>query len=255
MNIVYDEGFVLGNELSVHFLSDLDALCRRDYRGKEFFHKKIACLDLDAYETSLSGCNDATMDATVGIATFVNNKMTDKRHLLVELRFDYKSTNNFDVENMRRKVAHTKDLLSGDRIHNEMVFIYTDDVAPKARNYFARLSMQHHDIRCWKAVRVSEYFNYVRDKSSFPYQPINDLNQIEIELNKKLLSDGINGLDEITFYWLGRMNQYYMQYNKEESHSIAQVVLRFWEQLPPSDDAFEKEYIEVRKDDLKFYLE
>lgn len=254
MNLVYDNNYIIGNDLSSRFLSDLDALCRRDYKGIEYFHRKIVCLDMDAYETSLSGNNDATMDASIGIASYDNNTMKESRHLLVELRFNYKSTNNFDVTNMRKKVSHTKDLLSGDKIHDKFVFIYTDEVASKAKSYFSRLSKQHSDIRCWDAVSVSEYFNYIRDKNDFPYQPINNLDQIKENLNKKYYSGGINGLNEITEYWIGRMNQYNLQYNKEESNAIARVVLNYWEQLPPTNDSYEKEYVDIVKDSLTFYL-
>ena len=122
MALVFDNAFVQGHVLAARFLSDLDALCRRDYNGVDYFHLTIACLDMDAYESSLSGDNDATMDASVGVANYQDNRVSDCRHLLVELRFKYKSTNNFKVENMRQKVNHTKNLLQGDRVHDEMIF-------------------------------------------------------------------------------------------------------------------------------------
>jgi len=254
MALVFDDGYVSGHRLAPEFLSDLDSLCRRDYHDKEYFHKQIVCLDMDAYENSLSGNNDATMDASVGIATYENNRMSDSRHLLVELRFNYKSTNNFDVVNMRNKVSHTKDLLSGERVHDKMVFIYTDEVAPKAKSYFSRLSKQYRDLCFWDAVSVAEYFDYVRDKSSFPYQPINDLGQIVTELENKFVSNGLEGLNTISDYWIGEMEKYNLRYNKEESQAIAKVVLNFWEQLPQSSDSFENEYIDFVKEKLNRYI-
>jgi hypothetical protein len=254
MALVFDSGFVLGHKLATQFLSDLDTLCRRDYNGKEYFRKQIVCLDMDAYETSLSGNNDATMDAAVGIATYENNRMSDSRHLLVELRFNYKSTNNFDVANMRNKVSHTKSLLPGERVHDKMVFIYTDEVAPKAKSYFSRLSKQYRDLCNWNAISVDEYFDYVRDKNSFPYQPINDLGQIVTELKSKFLSSGLEGLNTISDYWMGEMEKYNMRYNKEESRAIAKVVLNFWDQLPQSNDSFENDYIAFVKEKLNRYI-
>ena len=253
MALVFDESFMLGHKLAPKFLSDLDSLCRRDYHGKEYFHKQILCLDMDAYENSLSGNNDATMDASVGIATYENNRMSDSRHLLVELRFNYKSTNNFDVQNMRNKVSHTKSLLP-ERVHDKIVFIYTDEVAPKAKSYFSRLSKQYRDLSCWDAVSVAEYFDYVRDKGSFPYQPINDLEQIGTELESKFKSNGLEGLCAISDYWLSEMEKYYLRYNKEESRTIAKVVLDFWERLPQSKDSFENEYIDFVKERLNRYI-
>lgn len=251
---MFDDSFVSGHKLAPKFLSDLDSLCRRDYHGKEYFHKQIVCLDMDAYEDSLSGNNDATMDASVGIATHENNRISDSRHLLVELRFNYKSTNNFDVANMRNKVSHTKSLLQGEMVHDKMVFIYTDEVAPKAKSYFSRLSKQYKDLCCWDAVSVAEYFDYVRDKNSFPYQPINDLEQIKTDLKSKFKSNGLEGLYAISDYWMGEMEKYNLRYNKEESQAIAKVVLDFWEQLPLSRDSFENEYIDFVKEKLNRYM-
>ena len=250
---MFDDSFILGHKLAPKFLSDLDSLCRRDYHGKEYFHKQIVCLDMDAYENSLSGNNDATMDASVGIATYENNRMSDSRHLLVELRFNYKSTHNFDVPNMRNKVSHTKSLLP-ERVHDRIVFIYTDEVAPKAKSYFSRLSKQYRDLCCWDAVSVAEYFDYVRDKGSFPYQPINDLGQIGTELESKFESNGLEGLYAISDYWLSEMEKYYVRHNKEESRAIAKVVLDFWERLPQSRDSFENEFVDFVKEKLNHYI-
>lgn len=251
---MFDDSFVSGHKLAPEFLSDLDSLCKRDYHGKEYFHKQIVCLDMDAYENSLSGNNEATMDASVGIATYENNRMSDRRHLLVELRFNYKSTNNFDVANMRNKVSHTKSLLIGERVHDKMLFIYTDEVASKAKNYFTRLSKQYRDLCCWDAVSVAEYFDYVRDKSSFPYQSINDLGQIETDLESNFESNGLEGLYAISDYWIGEIEKYNLRYNKEESQAIAKVVLGFWERLPQSKDSFENEYIDFVKEKLNRFV-
>ena len=254
MALVFDNGFVLGHKLASQFLSDLDALCRRDYHGKEYFRKQIVCLDMDAYETSLSGNNDATMDAAVGIAAYENNRMSDSRHLLVELRFNYKSTSNFDVTNMRNKVNHTKSLLAGDKVHDKMVFLYTDEVASKAKNYLSRLSKQYKDLCNWNAISVAEFFDYVRDKNSFPYQPINDLGQIVTELKSKFVSNGLDGLYTISDYWICEIEKYSLRYNNEESQAIAKTVFDFWDQLPQSSDSFENEYIAFVKEKLNRYI-
>lgn len=253
MALVFDNAFVQGHVLATRFLSDLDTLCKRDYKGVEYFHKTIDCLDMDAYESSLSGDNDATMDASIGVATYENNRVSDCRHLLVELRFKYKSTDNFKVENMRQKVSHTKDLLCGDRVHHEMIFLYTDDIAPKACGYFSRLSKQYHEIACWKAMSVGEFLGFVRDRSSFPYQPINNLIQIENDLGKKFQSNGFAGLIALIDYWIGEIEKYSLRYNREESKAIAEVILNFLNQQPASGDSIMDEYVNAYKESLKGY--
>lgn len=250
--LVFDVVFITGHNLASQFLSDLDALCRRDY-NKAYFHKQIVCLDMDIYETSLSGNNDATMDASVGIADYDNNRMTNSRHLLVELRFNYKSTNNFDVKNMRNKVNHTKSLLSGERIHDKLVFIYTDDVAPKAKNYFSRLSKQHVDIRCWNAVSVSGFNTYVVNKAA-DYTPINDTKQIESELKAKFQKDGYNGLVRLLDYWINEIKKYEQKYNKQECDLIAKTLLDVLDQIPVSDDTDEKTYLDLICVDIRRFV-
>ena len=117
------------------FLAELNDLCRRDY-GKTFFAEPIACIDLDAYETACSGNNDATMDAATGLADWQNNHASSDRHLLVELRFGYRSASNFDLSNMKRKVIHSRNILAPERINGQIVFLYEPNVAAQAKNYF-----------------------------------------------------------------------------------------------------------------------
>lgn len=116
MVLVYADEYRKANRLNTDFSSDLDSLCRRDYR-RAFFNQEIPCLDIDEYERFCSGQNDCTMDAAIGIGTYDQNTVKDQRFLLVELRLGYTNANNLDYQNMSQKIDHTKDILSGSRIH------------------------------------------------------------------------------------------------------------------------------------------
>jgi hypothetical protein len=253
---VFDDNFIIGHKLATKYLSNLDALCRRDYKGKDYFHKQIVCLDMDAYESSLSGNNDATMDASVGIADYENNRMANSRHLLVELRFGYKSTGNIDVENMRRKIRHTKDLLVDDRIHERFVFIYEDKIAPQAKSYLKRLARQtkYNDLGYWDAVSVADFDVYVFDKATLPYTPINDIKQIETGLKAKFQKDGYNGLVNLIDYWINEIEKYEQKYNLQECDAIAKTLLEVLDQIPVSSIVFEKDYLDLMRDDVKRYV-
>lgn len=254
--LVFDNDFVLRHKLASQFLSDLDTLCRRDYKEKDYFHKQIVCLDMDAYETSLGGNNDATMDASVGIADYENNRMANCRHLLVELRFNYKSTKGFDLDNMRRKISHTKDLLKDDGIHYKFVFVYTDAVAPQAKSYFKRLSKQsqNRDMAYWDAMSVSEFDTYVVDKATLPYTPINDTKQIETELLNQYHEKGYEGLVCFLDYWINAIRVYELKYNREECKSIAKVLDKTLKKVPEPKDADEKAYIDLMTKKVAYYL-
>ena len=93
--LVYSPEFTNKSKLASCCLKDLNFLCIRDY-GESFFENEVVCLDLDAYESSCVGENKPTIDAAIGIADYQNNRTSSDRHLLVELRFGYKSTKNFD---------------------------------------------------------------------------------------------------------------------------------------------------------------
>ena len=80
---VFSPGFTRQSKLAASHLADLNELCKRDY-GKAYFPGSIICLDLDAFEASRTGNNDATMDAATGMADWQKNHSSNDRHLLIE---------------------------------------------------------------------------------------------------------------------------------------------------------------------------
>lgn len=81
---VFSPGFTRQSKLAASHLADLNELCKRDY-GKAYFPGSIICLDLDAFEASRTGNNDATMDAATGMADWQKNHSSNDRHLLSQL--------------------------------------------------------------------------------------------------------------------------------------------------------------------------
>jgi hypothetical protein len=211
-------------------------------------------LDLDAYEASCSGNNDATMDVATGISDYENNHKASPRHLLVELRFGYRSTQNFDLNNMKRKVAHSKSILSPERIHERVAFIYTPEVAPRARNFFSRLAKADHEVGTWDAMDVEGFRNNVYDATQLPYQPENDLEAIVDAINKKYIEGSLETLDILLKYWIDQMHQYNLKYKHAESDAIARKIVDALQTLDIKD-SFEKEYIVLRIDDIKSFIQ
>ena len=246
---VYSPNFTRQSKMAPAFLAELNDLCRRDY-GKTFFAESIACIDLDAYETACSGNNDATMDAATGLADWQNNHASSDRHLLVELRFGYRSASNFDLSNMKRKVIHSRNILAPERINGQIVFLYEPNVAAQAKNYFNRLARQDHEVKSWEAMDVDGFSNYIIDRSTLPYQPENDLVAIDADLKKKYDVGGFNGVVNLVEYWIVQMGQYNLRYKRAESNAIADVILRFLNTLTFVEDTFEYEYLPMLKDDV-----
>ena len=250
--LVYCPDYSRQSRLAPKFLADINNLCQRDY-GKSFFPNSMICLDLDAYETSLTGNNDATTDAAVGIADYFNNQSSSCRHFLIELRFDYKSMRNIDLRNMRRKVSHSRALLAPERVHDYVAFMYTDQVAPIARSCFFRLAKEHSEIGRWKAMSVADLENYIVDSSTLPYQCENDLTALGVELQNKYVSEGLDGLDGLIEYWLGRMRQYNLHYKKAESDAVARKIVDVLNTIFPTGRAFEDEYIPLRIKEVELF--
>ena len=241
------------SNLSPLFLTKLNSICQRDY-GQSYFADSLICLDLDNYETAQAGDNDATMDAAMGIAEWQNNHTTRESHLLIELRFDYKSTRNFDLRNMKRKVAHSKDILYPESIHHQEVFLYESNIAPQAINYFSRLSRQDKEIKSWLAMDINGFNNFVFDRSSLPYKPKNNIRDIASDLNRKFANGGLVEVDKLVQYWIGQMETYILRYNNQEADAIARVLLSFLQTQLSFNGSFEEEYIALRIEEVKSFI-
>lgn len=251
--LVYCPGFTNQSKLAPNFLKNINDICLRDYK-RAFFPEALLCLDLDAFEASCSGNNDATMDAATGISDYVNNHKASPRHLLVELRFGYRSTQNFDINNMKRKVAHSRSILSPERIHERVAFIYSPEVAPRARNYFSRLAKADHEVGTWDAMDVEGFFNNVFDPTNLPYQPENDLKVIADAIEKKYTAGGLEALEIFLKYWIEQMHQYNLRYKYAESDVVAKVIVDALQALN-IQDSFEKEYLVLRIDEIKSFIQ
>lgn len=251
--LVYCPEFTNKSKLAPDYLKDINEICFRDYR-RAYFPEALLCLDLDAYEASRSGNNDATMDAATGIADYKNNHKASPRHLLVELRFGYKSTQNFDLNNMKRKVAHSRSILSPERIYERVAFIYTKEVAPRARSIFSRLAKADHDLETWDAMDIEGFRNNVLEATQLPYQPENNLEEIVDAINKKHTEGGLEALDVFLKYWIEKMHQYNLRYKHAESDAVAQVIVEALQALV-MENSFEKEYLDLRIDEFKSFIQ
>ena len=250
---VYSPDFTRQSKLGEPYLADLNNLCVRDY-GKSYFPGAIVCLDLDAYETSQTGNNDATMDAAAGMADWHRNHSSNDRHLLIELRFDYRSTSNFDLGNMKQKVRHSRDVLNPERVNDQVVFIYERSVAAQANSYFSRISRQDKEVSTWKAMDVEGFGNYIVDRATLPYEPENDLDNLVKELSRKFEEGGLNAMDSLLKYWIDQMEMYNLRYKYAESNAIAKSILDYLQTISFEEDTIEDEYLALRMEDIRRFV-
>lgn len=251
---VYNPDFTCQSKLATSCLAELNELCVRDY-GRPFFPVSIVCLDLDAYEASCTGNNDATMDAATGMADWQKNHSSNNRHLLIELRFGYRSTSNFDLGNMKQKVSHSRYILNPERINEQVVFIYEPNVAAQASNYFSRLSRQDSDVRTWKAMDMEEFGNYIVDSATLPYEAENDLVKLVKELRQKFDEGGLNALDSLLKYWIEQMEMYNLRYKHAESDAVARSMLTYLQTISFQKGTFEGEYLAIRIEEITRFVQ
>lgn len=111
--------------------------CMKTEGGKGLlFCNEETCLNLDKLEKVLSKkILQATMDLTIGLSS--NQKSIQM--LLVELRFNYRNPKNIGKQEIIDKITHSKELLVGNTIYPEYIFIFNDNVYNQARNHFFRL--------------------------------------------------------------------------------------------------------------------
>lgn len=251
--LVFCPRYTQQSRLAPDFLTDLNDLCRRDYE-KTCFSSTVSCLDLDAYETSCRRDHkDYTVDAAVGVADFGNNRESSPRHLLIELRLGYTSTRHIGVEEMKRKVHHSREILVPETTDSQVCFLYEERVAPQAKSYFGRFRRQDKEIRNWKAMSPGDFMHFVSDKDAQPYHAINDLTAISADLNRAFQAGGLDDADRLVQYWLGQMDRYALQYQFKENDAIASVLLSFLSSLSFPEDSVEHEFVALRKDDVKNY--
>lgn len=161
MSVVSDDDFVRGNQLSKKYSSTLNDISNRDYR-KAFFKNDRVCIDLDAYEDSFKKAQpEPTMDAAIGVADKNEERLVNRRFLLVELRLNYKSSDPLSSSNMISKVKHSKELLRPSNIDKQSVFVFTKTVSNQAKNYFFRYRNQYPEMRNWIAKTPEEFDQYV----------------------------------------------------------------------------------------------
>ena len=251
---VYSPDFTRQSKLAISYLAELNELCERDY-GKSYFPVPVVCLDLDAYEASCTGNNDATMDAAAGMADWQKNHSSNNRHLLIELRFGYRSTSNFNLGNMKQKVSHSRDILNPERINEQVVFIYESNVAAQASNYFYRLSKQDSEVRTWKAMDVEKFGNYIVDSATLPYEAENDLDKLVKELGQKFSKGGLSALDSLLKYWIEQMEWYNLRYKHAESDAVAKSILTYLQTISFQKNTFEGEYLAMRIEEITRFVQ
>jgi len=228
--VAFDNDIILKHSTYRQCGSMLDTVSKKDYPGDDFFDKRIACLDMDAYETIVcKGAKDCTMDAVIGIKDFSDNRFHDTRLLLIELRMDYKSDKNLSKTKLEQKVCHTRSLLGGEtKIDETSCFIFSNNIINKVRRWFNDKSKEGGSLRHCKPLSTDEFNEKIKSADLFPYTPLTNLPAMEKDLQNLLFQAQYSCFINKTEYWLKKALTYRQRYNNEEYRHITEVIEKVW---------------------------
>lgn len=241
--LAFDNGIINSHPIYSQCGSTLDAVSKKDYPNEDFFDKSINCLDMDAYETkTCHGCKDHTMDAVIGIKSYLNNKFHSTRLLLVELRMDYKSEKNLSKTALENKVSHTKDLLgNGSPINVNSFFIFRPGVIQRVKRWFNDMYNEGGIIKQCEPLSTTEFNELIKPEGSFPYTPVTDIPKMEKDLRQLLVDNDFTKFISQTEYWLKTAFKFHLQYNNNEYCCIMQPVINIWHDFRASSPALSDE--------------
>lgn len=227
MEIFHDKAVEVCS-LSV-FKTSLSEIALRDYKSKCGIPDGIVSIDLDSYENSLSGDNEKTVDAAVGIANYENNKFSNPRLLLVELRLNYTGdAHNSSTKDMKKKEQHSRNLLiHRANLDPRCFFIFDKSVAPKRLNIHNRLAVSDTSIKKWIIVSPEGLKNLFFLEKDLPYIPQSNISGIEKKVESFLFKKQYDLVFNELRYWMDQDDYYYCRYNLNECKAIQNMLEGF----------------------------
>lgn len=167
---------IVSHSLYPNFGCSLSKISERDYPNRNYITDPIDALDLDSYEASRHDRdNDCTVDAVLGICNERQGKPCNTRHLLVELRMDYKSVKNLSVSDIRQKDIHSRDLLNAcpDRtpIDPSLCLLFDNSIIFQVDRWLSRIQSEYSYAHTWLVFSPLTFCNYINVKNEFPYTP------------------------------------------------------------------------------------
>lgn len=133
----YNKNFTISISLPRQCLKQINVLSRKD-GGKGFFLDDVEVWSMDDVERSFSPNQPHnTIDIAMGVSD-EGVREINKRMLLCELRFNYKTPGNIKKSDLEKKISCTKDLLGSERIEPKVYFLFSSDKIQQARSIFER---------------------------------------------------------------------------------------------------------------------
>ena len=258
--LIINNDYVHSNQLWSCCKSTLQNISNRDYPSDDYFKSfhNIDALDLDTCEKSLhKDSTECTGDAIIGVALKkLGNNLKDSYLLLIELRMGYKNGDNLDLGKIRKKVEHSKDILSdsgASRIYQNYFFIFTDTEAPHAKNKINRRANEIGRMKQYKVYSVSELKDMIIDPASLPFVPKNSAKDIR----RSFVAALKNSLEFEKFsnYWSEKIKDYRNRNDLQEAKHISEIIMKEISKTKKTIDQSSDIFIEmlIMEEKLGFY--
>lgn len=252
---------IVTHSLYPHFGCLLSEISDRDYPGRSYIKEDIEALDLDAYETSLPNShNDCTVDAVVGICNERQGTPCNSRHLLVELRMDYRNVDNLSVSNIRQKDVHSRELLMGcpdnTPIDRSLCLVFDPSIISQAERWLNRISLQHTYARYWLTFSPDTLCNYVNAGKQIPYTPKAETIQIGDRFVGIATTSNLERLEEEYEKMRDYLSNCRNRYEKGECKYLCQRIAESLDKLKSWDFSKEddKDIYEILIEDIERLL-
>ena len=220
--------------------STLKDIADRDYPRKNYFKTlDMDALDLDTHEQNIhkwkKGNLACTGDAVVGIAIEKSgNMLLHPAVMIVELRMGYKHGDNISLSELKRKITHTKTLLSTALpVHPNYYFIFTDKEEPQARFLLYREAQEMGRMQNYKATSVSDFTSNMKDSSQVSDKFLYTEEDILKSFNR-CFTDSTCDIDCFSkqfYHWLNKIEEMKTHHNQLEAKYIAECLNKVLMQL------------------------
>lgn len=245
---VYDNAIVNAHEQSKGFKTTLAAVSIRDYNQDYGFSDQVSAIDVDTWETSMSGKNDKTMDAAIGIADYTNNSKRASRFLLVELRMKYTGQAlNSKTSDMKSKSEHTRGMLVGDSVDERSFFIFNNSVAPCVKRRISSEAKVDKSLDKWQIVTPKEFVALFQFEENLPYKPESPIESIKQEGELFVNQSNFARVIKHVKYWLDKVDVFYCQYKRQECKALIDVIQEVMNHIMQHDE-------EITDDDSKLEI-
>lgn len=238
--LIYDNGIITEHELYPVCGKKLQDVSEKDYHGKKYFDEHIECLDMDEYEKKACRAGDRkeTVDAVIGIKKHLGkNNFSDSYLMLLELRMGYENVKNLSGTKLTDKVSHTQEILGRDKpLYGTIYFVFENRVAQRALSMFHSIKRANRNLKNCEPMSTDDFNRYIKPRSSYPYEPENDVAEIRKQLDINSYPGDINKFLGIMRYWCDKALQYKREYNIDEYNIISPELKAIWHEFRSNKD-------------------